>query len=94
MWCTYSYFNKDLPQYIGKIEKITKSYAYIRYSNNKNPLACECWDLKFVKTFEKLEDVVIFFLNKNKEETLESVKNRIFCCFEDDFNKINWDNLI
>lgn len=89
-WCTYSFYNKETPQYIGKL-KMDGKYGVIQYSSGRK--FDEYWDMSFVETFESLTEAIKYMVN-NSERSLYNIKDDLLCNFHDEAKKIKWNKLL
>jgi hypothetical protein len=88
-WCTYSFFNGEYPQYIGKL-KMDGIRGVIQYSSGR--AFNEYWDMDFVKVFDSLIDAIKFMRDKS-DRALCNIKDDLLCNFHEDAKLINWKNL-
>lgn len=88
-WCTYSWYNKDLPQYIGKAFDIRDTSCNIQYSEGQL-YAKAAWDMNYVKTFSNLESAIIFMLTNSEYKYLSEVKEMVTDKFTEDAKNVRW----
>jgi hypothetical protein len=93
IWCTYSYFNKELPQHIGKATNITKSSCYIQYSEGQL-YAKHAWDKDYVKMFESLEGAICYMYTNSDMKYLSEIKQDLSYSFVEDAKTVNWDTVL
>jgi hypothetical protein len=91
-WCTYSWYNKNCPQHIGKLLKIDESGCGIIKYSEKQLYAPAYWDMNYVAVFGTLEDTIRFMLENSKMDLFD-IKDDIMNSFKDDANKINWNDI-
>jgi hypothetical protein len=87
-WCTYSWYGKDCPQYIGQAYNIEKTHCFISYKDNQL-YSREAWDTSYVKFFDTLEDAIYFMIKKSNLSLLE-IKEQVLDKFNDS-KYVNWE---
>jgi hypothetical protein len=89
-WCTYSWYNKDLPQHIGKVHNIRGNTCDIQYSEGQL-YSRSAWDMDYVKVFSTLEDAIVFMVTNSNYTFLSEIKEDVLNSFLKDAKNVRWD---
>jgi len=89
-WCTYSWYNKDLPQHIGKAFDIRYSSCNIQYSEGQLYKKA-AWDMSYVNIFDTLEETILYMLTKSNHRFLSELKEDMTSIFPKDSKNVRWD---
>jgi len=90
-WCTYGAWGKELPSFIGFLEKQQGNTGTIRYAQRQMyPL--EYWDMNYVVVHESLEDAIIYMIANNSDEYIYNLKEHLTLIF-DAAKELDWDVL-
>ncbi|MDO8516725.1 MAG: hypothetical protein Q7S33_01240 [Nanoarchaeota archaeon] len=84
-WAVYRNFFGPLG--FGKIEEDNNSSVNIRYSEGQM-YASECWDVKFVKRFDTLNDAMEYYTKNHRgagSPNQEFIRNKIKICAQKNF---------
>ncbi len=90
-WCTYSWWGKKQPRFIGQAENITRKSCDIRYTKNqKYPI--EPWDISYVKIFDTLDETIQYMIDCGCK--WNQVKEQVQDKWIEDSKSIDWDKYI
>ena len=89
-WCTYGAWGKEIPTFIGKLERMEGTLGVIRYSENQM-YALEYWDMDYVKVFNTVEETILYMIQNNNENSIHKIKECLH--FPSDTKNIDWDAL-
>mgnify|MGYP005870299413 CR=1 FL=1 len=88
-WCTYSYINKQIPQYIGKAFDIKNGSCKIIYHDGQL-YPPEFWNCKYVMFFESLEEC-LYYIYTNSNISLHEIEEMTRDRFNESVSNNTWD---
>ena len=89
-WCTYGSWGKEMPTFIGKLEKQEGNIGYVRYTE-RQMYPVEAWDMDYVKVFDSIEDAILYMVRHNSDESVNTIKE--WLTFPTDTKNVNWELL-
>ena len=89
-WCTYSWYNKDIPQHIGKLHNVRGNTCDIQYSEGQT-YSKSAWDMDYVKGFDTLEEAICYMYTNSHFDFLSEIKDELSYSFPKDAEDVNWE---